>query len=1141
MFTKSTSLFTKLFRRTPTTVRHPKPNRTRLAVHRLEDRHVPAAFLSASLDLAEHVLRVEGTDGADDIQIYQPGNGQVSVSGVQIAVTDLDGNTTLVDVVSEDDVTRIEVNALGGDDSIYIGNGGAPTPIPVVIDAGDGNDVVYGGEGNDTIYGGEGDDVILGGGGDDSIMCGAGNDVVYAGAGSDTVFGEDGNDVIWGGNASDTADGDGADYLDGGDGDDGIAGEGGADTNLGGAGGDDLTGCYGNRSIPDAGNVIDGGDGDDRIEGGSGDDALSGGEGDDYFIGGGGVNYLAGGNGTNTYSDAAGLDVVVDPVLTGNFAMTQAVRDKWNALGGTDGFLGQPTADDASAPGGGRVAAFAGGSIYYTGADDLRAVSAAIQAKYASLGGAGGFLGQPTADETDAPNGGRMATFQGGTIYWSAATGAHEVHGAIRDRYNALGGASSFLGLPTTDELAATSAGRVSHFQNGDLYALLGVGVYEVHGAIRDRYNALGGASSFLGLPTSDELAATSAGRVNHFQHGDLYALLGVGVYEVHGAIRDRYNALGGASGFLGLPTTDELAATSAGRVNRFQGGDLYALLGVGVYYVRGSIRVEYNALGGASSFLGLPTTDEIAIPGGWYNNFQHGSIYALGAAADHQAHEIHGPVRDRWVSYGGAQGLLGFPTTDVFNPGDGSSVTIFQGGTISWRADVGYRLGFNRNQAIAALKISEANGVLDGNEFNFFHSVANDPQVFFDGPTRVLLRKLIDGDPANARFQGVNVGNLAVNSPAWKVDDLERKWFEGQDHPTDVFLRGGVTINGGVYQTVAGPLFGAGGPLYTDVYQGNLGDCTYMASLAEVAARNPFTIQSMFTDNGDGTYTVRFGHNGVPDYVTVDSQLPNGGGSFDSPTAGPIWAALAEKAFAQVNESGWLGTIAPGLNSYGALDNGNSGTVQAALTAITGLATTTNGTDIGAAWTAGRMIVLGTPNAPPNSLVEHNHAYAVVGYNPTTQQYTLFNPWGVNGGYDSTSGVFKPGVLLANQAGINQNYGYATWTGAAPGLAGTPVVPADAHPTPATAVDSGPNPAALTRPAAAPAAVPTALPPGDPRPTPSAPVESHGPEAPTRPVTPAASEAEAPRPAADRLLLPSDLHDRLAAVVDAWAVALDV
>ena len=59
-----------------------------------------------------------------------------------------------------------------------------------------------------------------------------------------------------------------------------------------------------------------------------------------------------------------------------------------------------------------------------------------------------------------------MNTFQGGTIYWSPATGAHVVYGAIGGLYNSLGGPTSFLGLPISDELGIPG-GRVSYFQNG--------------------------------------------------------------------------------------------------------------------------------------------------------------------------------------------------------------------------------------------------------------------------------------------------------------------------------------------------------------------------------------------------------------------------------------------------------------------------------------------------------------------------------------------------------------------------------------------------------------------------------------------------------------------------------------------------
>jgi len=93
----------------------------------------------------------------------------------------------------------------------------------------------------------------------------------------------------------------------------------------------------------------------------------------------------------------------------------------------------------------------------------------AIDQKYAELGGPGGFLGTPTGDETGTPDGvGRFRHFQGGSIYWTPDTGAHEVHGAIRDKWASLGWERSYLGYPITDEHDCGS-GRCSDFQNGTI------------------------------------------------------------------------------------------------------------------------------------------------------------------------------------------------------------------------------------------------------------------------------------------------------------------------------------------------------------------------------------------------------------------------------------------------------------------------------------------------------------------------------------------------------------------------------------------------------------------------------------------------------------------------------------------------
>jgi uncharacterized protein with LGFP repeats len=65
-------------------------------------------------------------------------------------------------------------------------------------------------------------------------------------------------------------------------------------------------------------------------------------------------------------------------------------------------------------------------------------------------------------------SGARMNTFQGGTIYWSPSTGAHVVYGGIGALYNSLGGPTSYLGLPTSDE-QGLPASRFTYFQNGKI------------------------------------------------------------------------------------------------------------------------------------------------------------------------------------------------------------------------------------------------------------------------------------------------------------------------------------------------------------------------------------------------------------------------------------------------------------------------------------------------------------------------------------------------------------------------------------------------------------------------------------------------------------------------------------------------
>ncbi len=182
-------------------------------------------------------------------------------------------------------------------------------------------------------------------------------------------------------------------------------------------------------------------------------------------------------------------------------------------------------------------------------------------------------LGVPTTLEMDA-GAGRVQWFQRGRIYWSPPTGAHWVWGGILGRYVALGTVTGLLGFPVTDELPTPDrVGAFTHFQRGSIYWSPASDAHEVHGAIRDKWASMGWEKSVVGYPLSDEVAVVG-GRASQFQRGNIYWSAGTGAHEVHGGIVQRYIAEGGTGSRLGLPTSDELA-TPTGARSEFAGGTI--------------------------------------------------------------------------------------------------------------------------------------------------------------------------------------------------------------------------------------------------------------------------------------------------------------------------------------------------------------------------------------------------------------------------------------------------------------------------------------------------------------------------------------------------------------------------------------
>lgn len=138
------------------------------------------------------------------------------------------------------------------------------------------------------------------------------------------------------------------------------------------------------------------------------------------------------------------------------------------------------------------------------------------------------WLGPPVdegagSEEGPMPDGrGRSRDFKNGSIYWTPEHGAFEVHGDIRIKWAELGGHGGILGYPVTNELGCgPGEGRFNHFEGGSIYWRADIGPHEVHGPIRDKWAEMGWQDSRLGFPKSD--VNTSGDRQGQtFQNGTI-------------------------------------------------------------------------------------------------------------------------------------------------------------------------------------------------------------------------------------------------------------------------------------------------------------------------------------------------------------------------------------------------------------------------------------------------------------------------------------------------------------------------------------------------------------------------------------------------------------------------------------------
>jgi LGFP repeat len=311
-------------------------------------------------------------------------------------------------------------------------------------------------------------------------------------------------------------------------------------------------------------------------------------------------------------------------------------------------------------------------------------------------------LGAPTSNQSTHSTGGVYNRFERGAIYAVNGTApAHEIHGAIFDKFAALGGLAGYLGYPTTatvptgmDPVSHVSLGDHQDFQGGSIYAEHPIDEYwygtrrvsAIHAPIRDKWIAFGGRQSINYFwPSGDTIWWGDGAEQNNFEGrspdpgGSIYTSPRTTPHGLYDRVIAKWNWIGGGGSVLGYPTSDaQLTTTNRSEYAYFEHGSIFVNPALptnsgfyhDTFYIDNGLHTKWKALGAENGQLGYPQWDPVSSVNsgtkpGRYQPFDKGYLYQVGNAEAHAILFAHGMLGYYWAK-GDEHGPLGYPIEDA-------------------------------------------------------------------------------------------------------------------------------------------------------------------------------------------------------------------------------------------------------------------------------------------------------------------------------------------------------------------------------------------------------------------------------------------------------------------------------------------